>query len=138
MLEKVKSNNSYGETPACLQLDIGEDLMSLTEEFLASSVHDTPGCLVRSLLEREIGDYLAGKEPSVSCPVRNPSHYNSHPSGIECIEITEDMTFCLGNATKYIWRAGLKQSAVQDLQKAIWYIEREVNRRKREESKLLN
>jgi hypothetical protein len=58
----------------------------------------------------------------------NPKHYRSHPSGIECIEITEHMNFCLGNATKYIWRAGLKESSTkkEDLLKAIWYIQREL------------
>ncbi len=61
--------------------------------------------------------------------VNNPPHYKSHPSGIECIEITEHMNFCLGNATKYIWRADLKQDAIEDLKKAIWYIEREIQRR---------
>ncbi len=61
--------------------------------------------------------------------VNNPPHYKSHPSGIECIQITEHMNFCLGNATKYIWRADLKQDAIEDLKKAIWYIEREIQRR---------
>lgn len=59
----------------------------------------------------------------------NPGHYRSHPSGIECIQITEHMNFCLGNAIKYIWRAGLKApDAIQDLQKAMWYIQREIER----------
>lgn len=61
--------------------------------------------------------------------VNNPKHYNGHPSGIECIEITEHMGFCLGNAIKYIWRADLKGSAIEDLEKAKWYIEREIIRR---------
>ncbi|KAA0022077.1 DUF3310 domain-containing protein [Antrihabitans cavernicola] len=57
----------------------------------------------------------------------NPSHYRSHPSGIECIQVTEHMDFTLGNAVKYIWRAGLKSdSAIQDLRKAIWYVERKI------------
>jgi hypothetical protein len=39
------------------------------------------------------------------------------------------MNFCLGNAVKYIWRAGLKSnSAIEDLQKACWYLEREIER----------
>jgi hypothetical protein len=59
----------------------------------------------------------------------NPSHYKSHPSGIECIQITESMNFCLGNALKYIWRADLKNDAIEDLKKARWYIEREIQRR---------
>ncbi len=40
--------------------------------------------------------------------VDHPPHYNSHPSGVECIEITEHYNFCVGNAIKYVWRAGLK------------------------------
>ena len=60
--------------------------------------------------------------------VTHPSHYTSHPSGIECIEITEHMPFCLGNAIKYIWRAGQKGDAAEDLAKAIWYLEREISR----------
>ena len=62
-------------------------------------------------------------------PVNHPSHYTSHPSGVECIQITEHMNFCLGNAVKYIWRAGLKSDdPIQDLEKAKFYIEREVKR----------
>ena len=62
-------------------------------------------------------------------PVNHPKHYTSHPSGVECIQVTEHMNFNLGNATKYIWRAGLKSdNPVQDLEKAIWYIKREIDR----------
>jgi len=60
--------------------------------------------------------------------VNHPTHYTEHPSGIECIQVTEHMNFCLGNAVKYIWRAGLKGNAVEDLRKAAWYIEREIKR----------
>jgi len=62
--------------------------------------------------------------------VNHPQHYRSHPSGIECIQITEHMGFCLGNAVKYIWRADLKGNAIEDLEKAAWYIRREIERRK--------
>ncbi len=62
-------------------------------------------------------------------PVTNPKHYNSHPSGVECIQITEHMGFCLGNAMKYIWRADEKWDAIEDLKKAKWYIERELKKR---------
>ncbi len=61
--------------------------------------------------------------------VNNPKHYTSHPSGIECIQITEQMGFCLGNAIKYLWRADLKNDAIEDMKKAIWYINREIERR---------
>lgn len=61
----------------------------------------------------------------------NPSHYRQHPSGVECIQVTEHMNFNLGNATKYIWRAGLKNpSALEDLEKARWYVDREIERLK--------
>ena len=63
-------------------------------------------------------------------PVNHPKHYTEHPSGVECIQITEHMGFCLGNAIKYVWRADLKGDAIEDLQKAVWYIEREIKRRK--------
>lgn len=63
-------------------------------------------------------------------PVNHPAHYTSHASGVECIQITEHMNFNLGNALKYIWRADLKADAMQDLQKAQFYIAREIERRK--------
>lgn len=65
----------------------------------------------------------------MSDPVNKPYHYTNHPSGVECIEITEHMNFCLGNAIKYIWRAGLKNAnAIEDLMKAEFYIKREIDR----------
>jgi hypothetical protein len=63
-------------------------------------------------------------------PVNHPDHYTNHPSGVECIQITEHMSFCLGNAVKYIWRADLKGNAVEDLEKAEFYVRREIARRK--------
>ena len=65
-------------------------------------------------------------------PVNHPNHYCSHPSGVECITITEHHTFCIGNAIKYLWRPGLKDVTVagqiEDLRKSIWYITREIQR----------
>lgn len=60
--------------------------------------------------------------------VNNPKHYTSHPSGVECIEITEHLNFNIGNAIKYLWRASLKGAEVEDLRKARWYVEREIKR----------
>ena len=62
--------------------------------------------------------------------VNHPPHYTSHPSGVECITVTEHMNFCLGNAVKYIWRAGLKDASdpIEDLRKAEFYILREIAR----------
>jgi len=61
--------------------------------------------------------------------VNSPPHYTEHPSGIECIQVTEHMGFNLGNAIKYIWRCDLKKDAIEDLKKAQWYIEREIQKR---------
>ena len=61
--------------------------------------------------------------------VNNPKHYTSHPSGVECIQITECYSFNVGNAIKYTWRAGLKtDDAIEDLEKARWYLAREIER----------
>lgn len=62
--------------------------------------------------------------------VNHPPHYTSHPSGIECIEVTRHYDFCIGNAIKYLWRCGLKtelgmtdkEKEIEDLKKAVWYI----------------
>lgn len=62
-------------------------------------------------------------------PVDRPAHYNVHPSGIECIQVTEHMSFCLGNAVKYIWRVDAKGDPIENLRKARWYIDREISRR---------
>jgi len=62
-------------------------------------------------------------------PVNHPPHYTAHPSGVEAITITEHYNFNVGNAIKYLWRAGLKtEDATQDLRKAAWYINREIHR----------
>lgn len=61
--------------------------------------------------------------------VNEPPHYKAHPSGVECITITEHMGFNLGNAVKYIWRADEKGHAIEDLEKAAWYLKREIERR---------
>jgi len=62
-------------------------------------------------------------------PVTKPQHYCSHPSGIEAISICDKMNFCLGNAFKYLYRCDLKGNTLQDLNKAKWYLERELERR---------
>lgn len=56
--------------------------------------------------------------------VNHPPHYTVHSSGVECIDVVEGFDFNLANAIKYVWRAGLKGSRQQDLQKALWYLDR--------------
>lgn len=60
--------------------------------------------------------------------VNSPSHYTSHPSGVEAIDITRHFNFNLGNVIKYVWRAGLKGENIEDLQKARFYINDELER----------
>ena len=72
--------------------------------------------------------------------VNHPKWYTQHPSGIECIEITRHYCFAIGNAIKYLWRAGLKvdagltdkQKEIEDLEKAIWYIKDRIKQLKDE------
>ena len=68
----------------------------------------------------------------MSDPVNHPDHYTSHASGIEVIQITEHMNFNLGNAVKYILRSDLKGKQIEDLQKAAWYVNREIDRLQRD------
>jgi hypothetical protein len=87
--------------------------------------------------EKTIEDYLSKQggmplktvQQIAEDAVNHPPHYTAHPSGVECIQITETMNFCLGNAIKYIWRADLKHDAIEDLKKAVWYVNREIKRR---------
>lgn len=86
--------------------------------------------------ERLIDDFidkldLDGVKEDPTDWINHPPHYLRHPSGIECIEVTRHMNFNLGNAVKYIWRAGSKGDVIQDLEKAKWYLEDEIERLKK-------
>lgn len=61
-------------------------------------------------------------------PVNKPKHYTTHPSGVECIEISEKLSFNLGNAFKYVFRRSDKENTLQDVSKAEWYLKREIAR----------
>lgn len=56
--------------------------------------------------------------------VNHPKHYNAHPSGVECIDIVEHLTFNLGNAVKYVFRSDHKGNRLEDVKKAVWYLRR--------------
>lgn len=62
-------------------------------------------------------------------PVNSPSHY-TWLGGIEVIQITEHLGFSLGNVVKYVLRADHKGKPIEDLEKARWYLDREIARRK--------
>ena len=60
--------------------------------------------------------------------VNHPPHYTNHPSGVECIDITRHMGFNLGNVVKYVWRADLKGDQIEDLKKARFYLNNEIEK----------
>lgn len=74
-----------------------------------------------------------GKMEEAPDNVNHPSHYNQY-KGVEVIDLTEQMNFNRGNAVKYICRAGFKdpEKELEDLEKAKWYLDREINRIKEE------
>jgi hypothetical protein len=80
-------------------------------------------------LSEAVKEWVDCKEDEENDVINQPKHYTEHPSGIECIQVTEHMGFNLGNAIKYIWRCDLKLDAIEDLKKAKWYIDREIDRR---------
>lgn len=65
--------------------------------------------------------------------VHHPAHCTTHPSGVERIDIIEHMPFNIGSAVKYLWRLGKKDDAIQELEKARWYIDREIGRLRAEQ-----
>jgi hypothetical protein len=79
--------------------------------------------------EDGINEEVSTTKDSGIDPVNHPPHYGTHPSGIECIDVVEHLNFCLGNAIKYIWRCEDKGNPVEDLKKARWYLDREIERR---------
>lgn len=60
--------------------------------------------------------------------VNHPPHYLNHPSGVEAITVVEWFSFNLGNCVKYIWRADHKANQLEDLKKARFYLDREIQR----------
>ena len=58
----------------------------------------------------------------VADSVHHPKHYTSDDCGVEAIEITSLLPACISNAVKYVWRCGKKDEDLQELKKALWYI----------------
>lgn len=90
--------------------------------------YESKGCYFCSSCHEQLVNIKNGKYALKDDPIDHPKHYTQHPSGIECIQITEHMNFNLGNALKYIWRADLK-NGLEDLKKAAWYVNREIELR---------
>jgi hypothetical protein len=80
-------------------------------------------------INREPAQEVAHLNERVGDSVNHPKHYNSHPSGVECIDIVRHMSFNIGNVFKYLWRCGLKdgEPSLKDMKKALWYLQDEIN-----------
>lgn len=116
----------HGETPYA-QSSVGRTgkVVSFNDEATSPYPYEVEFGVGRSLCftEREL--------ERVEDMVDSPTHYTSHPSGVECIEITQHMNFPLGSVIKYVWRAGLKtKDPIQDLEKARQYLDIEITRLK--------
>jgi hypothetical protein len=118
-------NDACGMTPFP-KLDIGAvpQIDPLTGLTIPSEPYKAPEPRVGTERTRQTDE-------KVSDPVNQPAHYTGHPAGIECIQVTEHMGFNIGNAVKYLWRCDLKNDAIEDLEKAEWYIRREIQKRKK-------
>jgi len=108
------------------------DSPSTLEDLAFRASNDYKQNLINKHPPQTLGDVIKqGMADHRDSMVNHPPHYTQHPSGVECIQITEHMPFCLGNAVKYIWRAGLKSNdPIMDLEKAAFYINREIQRLK--------
>lgn len=118
-----------GEIASICDIDIFDDLLPYRIEFDDGEIHWVHEDAIRPTASIGLSQGEARVVHQSIDPVNQPAHYTQHPSGVECIEITEHMDFNLGNALKYIWRADLKDDAIEDLEKAQWYIRRELKKR---------
>jgi hypothetical protein len=103
-------------------LDEGDKTMAQTyEEYIAG--YNGPKAPLNRKEWEAAPDHIKRAYDSVN----SPKHYTTHPSGIECIEITRHMGFNLGNVIKYVWRADQK-GGIEDLKKARWYLDDEIKK----------
>ena len=94
--------------------------------------------LGKTMLAMEI-EHGAGKKPEM---VNHPKHYNNSPArcakcdaSIECIQVIRHMKCNIANAIKYLWRCEDKNNAIEDMRKAVWYINDEIEERSRAKAK---
>lgn len=81
-------------------------------------------CAFSVELDADSGIYHS--QPEGSDPVDHPAHYTGPVPNVECIEVTRHFDFLRGNAIKYIWRAAHKGRYVEDLRKAVWYLNKAI------------
>ena len=110
----MKKNNNNNEKYMYTMTDINIDKEKLNE-------------VIKEQLNKPLHNFMYEKN------VDHPSWYNQI-NGIECIDVAQNFDFCIGNAIKYLWRAGRKHEEgledsykhIEDLKKAVWYINKEI------------
>lgn len=110
-----------------LRFEAPHDEQKVTDYFVHTTIHALADA-IQSVAD-PTADHILETALTENDNVNHPAHYTAY-QGIEVIQLTEQMGFCRGNAVKYIARAGLKDpdKEVEDLRKAIWYLEREIAR----------
>ena len=74
--------------------------------------------VVKSTIDNAVLDAIH----SIDDTIHHPKHYTSDGCGVEAIEVTSLLPACISNAVKYVWRCGKKDEDLQELKKALWYI----------------
>ena len=127
--ENIKKHRKLkGYTQKQLGEKIGKSDMTV-RKYESAYIMPSDSCLddICKALEISRGDILLNDKDKKEM-VNHPSHYNM--GKYEAIDVIEDweLGFNLGNTIKYISRAGHKDDIVQDLKKAMWYLQREIDR----------
>jgi hypothetical protein len=117
----------YGAPPVAPP-DLDGDIRRLSPDNIVGTVVEVIG---------QVGELTECKIRLGPDMVNHPPHYTGHPSGIEQIEVSRHMSFCLGSAWKYLFRRDGKGAPLQDLEKSIWYCRDHTKHRRLDEAKIL-
>lgn len=104
--------------------ELHEEITALAPTDDTAKYIPRPKNMRKGAVESEVNEQ---EKTDVEDPI-NPSHYRKHPSGIECIEVVRHMNFNLGQVFKYIWRADHKGLTIENLKKARWHLDDEIQR----------
>ncbi|QEP53247.1 DUF3310 domain-containing protein [Acinetobacter phage BS46] len=129
IISKEKTTDKYGWS--CLMKQVGESMKvdgiyGVTVENGIFKYHIDDLVLLRKSNDVD-ESHTENQDKPVDDAVNKPKHYTSDESGVECIDITKNMSFVYGNVLKYCWRVGKKDDDVQELSKALWYSEFGIN-----------
>lgn len=142
-VKEIKAKTKYSD--ALVRIVIGNYKKKLKKSKIIKAVKETkqamdviqkPKVTRKELLKELLPgiDACFGLEkkaaPPAVDPVNHPPHYKT--GGVETIDFIEakDLNYRLGNVVKYVSRAGKKGDPIQDLEKAAWYLQREITARK--------